>query len=401
MRPMAVLASVFALLVAAALVVWVGQGVGGNSPPKRPEVAVETSDLPTPATVGPHPKTIILETTFDFGVMLHGAKGRHEFVVKNEGKVPLVIKKESTSCQCTGAELNGESIAPGVTSFIEMSWEIKAKAPKFEHTAVLRTNDPDMPSIRLIVQGLVGLKTITLPEGAWSMGELNESDPGRTMGYIGTSEVEEFDITIESSPFLKAESKKLVGDELVEARKLMVTQTPSLGQEALSNKDILKSAYRISVTTAERGQQGSFSETLTIVTTIPGAEPISVIVSGVNPGAFQFFTVGDVRWNPKEQRIDLGDIDATKGKKATILMFARGLPEALKVSDVTISPSFLKAGVEPLGDGAPGSQMKLAIEFPAGSPAQSRTVADPAIITFKTNHPLASEMKLKVLFHGQ
>ena len=403
MRPMAVLASVFALLVAAATVVWVGKGVGDNPLP-APEKVVEKSDLPTPAASGPHPKAVVPETSYDFGVLLHGAKGQHKFVVKNEGQVPLQIKKESSTCQCTGADLVGDAIAPGASSVIEMSWEIKAKVPKFEHSATLRTNDPAMPSIKLMVQGLVGLKTITLPEGVWGMGVLNDADPGVTVGYIGSSVVDHFEIkSIESSsPFLKAEPTELFGDDLQPVKQMMLSHAPSMGQEALANKDILKSAYRIQVKTTERGKQGSFSETLTIVTSIPEAEPITVTVNGVNPGAFQFFPAGGgARWYPKEQIIDLGDVDATKGKKAAILMIARGNSEKLTIADLEVNPAFIKASFEPSGDAASGNQLKLMIEFPAGLPVQSRTTADPALITFKTNHPLAPTMTLKVIFHSQ
>lgn len=402
MRPIAVLASVFALVVAAVTVVWVGKDAGDNQS-QTTENAIDKSDLPTPAKSGPHPKAVVPATSHDFGVLVHGAKGKHKFLVKNEGQAPLQIKKESSTCQCTGAELDGDAIAPGASAFIEMSWEIRAKVPRFEHSAMLRTNDPEMPSIKLVIQGLIGLNMVTLPDGIWGMGVLNDSDPGVFMGYIGSSVVDHFEIkSIESSsPFIKAEPTELFGDDLRPVKQLMLANAPSMGPEAVESKDLLKSAYRIQVTTTERGKQGSFSETLTIVTSIPESEPITVTVNGVNPGAFQFFPIGGTRWFPKEQVIDLGDIDAAKGKKAAILMIARGLIDELKVTQIEVTPSFIKASFEPSGDAANGKQLKLNIEFPAGAPAQHRTPSDPALITFKTNHPLAEELKLRVLFHNQ
>lgn len=401
MRPIAVLASVMALLVAAVTVVWVGKGAS-HEQPKSPEKVVEKSDLPTPATTGPHPKAVVPETTHDFGVLLHGSKSQHKFLVKNEGQVPLQIKKESSTCQCTGAELDGDAIAPGASAFIEMSWEIRAKVPKFEHSAVLRTNDPAMPTIKLIIQGLVGLNVLTLPEGVWGMGVLNDADPGVVFGYIGSSVVDHFEITSmePSSTFLKAESTELFGDDLMPVKQMMLSAAPSMGQEALTKKDLLKSAYRITVKTTERGKQGSFSETLTIVTSIPNSEPITVTVNGVNPGAFQFFPAGGARWYPKEMIIDLGDINAAKGKTGSLLMIGRGLTNELKVTDLDVTLPFIKARFEPSGDGASRNQLKLVVDYPAGAPVQSRTTADPVLINFKTNHPLASEMSLKLIFHS-
>jgi hypothetical protein len=126
MKPSGVVVSVVFAAIALALVVWVGRYQA--EPPSLSGTKPAEVGPPISPT-GPHPKAVAEETEFDFGVMPVYGKGKHEYVIRNEGEADLVLmaRKEDTTCSCTFGELSKDgSIKPGESVKVTLQWEIKA-----------------------------------------------------------------------------------------------------------------------------------------------------------------------------------------------------------------------------------------------------------------------------------
>ena len=109
---------------------------------------------PAPASPGSAPKLVLEQDEFNFGSAEFGATGRHPFVIKNEGRGPLILTKGETSCVCTLAEIKNSEIPPGGSTTVEVIWHPKTHGP-FRQSAQVLTNDPQRPRIELAIYGTV------------------------------------------------------------------------------------------------------------------------------------------------------------------------------------------------------------------------------------------------------
>lgn len=89
----------------------------------------------------------------DYGVIEHNANGEREFVFKNNGKEPLIIKDAKGSCGCTVPTWPKEPIAAGKNGKIGVSYATN-RIGKFTKTITLTTNASDKPII-LTIKGEV------------------------------------------------------------------------------------------------------------------------------------------------------------------------------------------------------------------------------------------------------
>ena len=98
------------------------------------------------------PKAILSEESFNFGTITPGQKITHDFILKNEGTDPLIIRKVSTTCGCTASVPDKYEIPGGDQTVIKCSFDSRGKAGKQFQTVTLIVNDPVKPTqvIRLI-----------------------------------------------------------------------------------------------------------------------------------------------------------------------------------------------------------------------------------------------------------
>jgi len=104
---------------------------------------------------GPAPKLVTPELNFDFGRMIVGEQGSHEFAFTNAGEAPLELTKGATSCKCTISGLEQTLIPPGETANVKLEWKANPGGPggDFRQTALILTNDPLRPEVTLTIQG--------------------------------------------------------------------------------------------------------------------------------------------------------------------------------------------------------------------------------------------------------
>jgi hypothetical protein len=83
----------------------------------------------------------------------HGKPIVYEFPICNTGEAPLVIQDIKTNCGCLGAVSPGTPIAPGGKGMIALKYSVKAGQGPFKHEALVKSNDPSVPLVKLTAAG--------------------------------------------------------------------------------------------------------------------------------------------------------------------------------------------------------------------------------------------------------
>jgi len=369
--------------------------------PRKTEVVKSTSTLPNEsspqpgkdfpplAKKPPYPKAVVKDTEFEFGRMEVGEERVHEFVIHNEGEVPLLLTKGPTTCQCTVSDLETGQIEAGGSARITLKWKPVAQAEQFNKGAEIRTNDPDHRSIQLRVVGVVAPRLLVFPEGTWESPDLLEREPTVFSGSIYSPVADEFHVvSLEiGTPLITAESLPMEKKQLEEKYAL--------------------SGYLIRVSVSPDVPVGPFTFPLKIKTDLPGRKPdgtfgeamgSEVLITGHRRGPFRI--VGGANWDEKSMTVIMGSFDAKAGKKLTLPVFVRGAgaedfrlletpecdPQALQVTLVPDERSKGKQG-----------RFLLTLEYPAGAPRVSHRKENPGKVRLHTNLPGATEFQLTVL----
>ncbi len=407
MRPGPVIVAVLSLILSIMGVAWLSQSISQSIDisGKQPVTKIEDQpDFPIPSESGPHPKAIFEETEFDFGTRPRFSKGTHKFVVTNNGEAELKLKTGRTTCQCTLGELGRSTVAPGESTTIELSWEIKQAGPGFRHSAQIHTNDPANPAQTLVVKGFIGVDLAVWPADRWSLGSMKVDGQAMIDGYVYSQMSENLEVTkVESSyPGLTFEVKQLTREEMdAVASRLTDEATPPPdphGKDVKPQTPNIKAAARIMVTADHQIPVGQFSIPVTIHTNLDETPTLSIAVTGVRPGPYQFFPQPGTGYQHSTMSIAAGEISATEEHEASLLLICRGFNEELKLTEVVADPSWLKVEIEPAPGEGDVRRYRLLLKFPAGLPSIVRTSSDPATLKLRTNHPDAEILNLKATF---
>lgn len=109
----------------------------------------------TPEQLAAAPSANFEPTTFDFGDMKQGDKKSHTFMLKNEGKTDLIIRKVRSSCGCTAVAPSKSTIAPGETAPIDVTFDSRGKRGRQSKSITVITNDPKNPTATLRISSNV------------------------------------------------------------------------------------------------------------------------------------------------------------------------------------------------------------------------------------------------------
>ena len=100
------------------------------------------------------PKIELSQDFFDFGEMNQKESVSTEFVIKNTGDAPLLIRSAKGSCGCTVPEWPKEPVAVGEEAVIKVTFNSGNKKGKQNKTVTLVTNA--IPNTKvLIIKGTV------------------------------------------------------------------------------------------------------------------------------------------------------------------------------------------------------------------------------------------------------
>ena len=104
------------------------------------------------------PKIELSQDFFDFGEMNQKESVSTEFVIKNTGNAPLLIRSAKGSCGCTVPEWPKEPVAVGEEALIKVTFNSGNKKGKQNKTVTLVTNA--IPSTKVLtIKG-----TVLVPE---------------------------------------------------------------------------------------------------------------------------------------------------------------------------------------------------------------------------------------------
>ena len=103
------------------------------------------------------PKIEITPLSFDFGEIEFGKIVEYAFKVKNTGKEVLEIKRVATSCACTIAKVNKETLEPGQETELTVKYDTAAMGDgphgrgKQERIIYVKSSDPLKPQTEVMI----------------------------------------------------------------------------------------------------------------------------------------------------------------------------------------------------------------------------------------------------------
>lgn len=101
------------------------------------------------AACGPagEPDIELAQTATDLGEVQNGEIREFDVEVRNVGEEALEIEAVTTSCGCTTASIDPQTIAPGESGVLHVAYDSGAHGPEFsgqvERQIFIDSNDPD------------------------------------------------------------------------------------------------------------------------------------------------------------------------------------------------------------------------------------------------------------------
>lgn len=94
---------------------------------------------------------------YDFGTIPPTEKVSHDFVVTNEGKDKLIIRKVKASCGCTAVTPEKSVLEKGESTKIHVVFDPRGKSGRQNKTITVTTNDPKQSSVLLRISSNVSV----------------------------------------------------------------------------------------------------------------------------------------------------------------------------------------------------------------------------------------------------
>lgn len=355
-----------------------GSNIAWGSPP----LAITP---PTPASPGVAPKLILEKDEFNFGSAEFGATGRHPFVIKNEGRGPLILTKGETSCVCTLAEIKNSEIPPGASTTVEVVWHPKTHGP-FRQSAQVLTNDPQRPRIELAIYGTVVASYQLEPE------TITFSNLAANRSATGEARVYSF-----ATDNLAIIEPQWSDKSMAKFYELQIEQ---LSADQLKEEKGAKSGCLMKVTVKPGLPAGPFAERIRFHINTPGDPELELPIEGIVANPIEIVSRA---WDVERGMFMLNHVHSREGMKTEAFLMVRG--DALKQADIRLQkvvPDTLKVTVGKLEKLGPDvGRVPLTIEIPPGSRPEDHLgtqLAPLARIFLDTGLPEPKEMRLLVRY---
>ena len=326
---------------------------------------------------GPLPKVEIPGATLhNFGRMVLGSTGRHDFVIRNTGEAPLKLAKGMVQCKCTVSGLKQDEVPPGEEAVVSLAWTPKTSGP-FSQGAEIFTNDPEHPKVMIQVEGEMYPVVITEPASNWVLGTIPQKEEARFNGMIYSQINEDLELTgVESS-----------------------SDSVNVTFHAMSPEDLESvralSGFILEGVVAASDKSGRVRENVVVRTNLEDASEFNFSISATRSGPMQIIGPGFANGANK---LNLGTVSAEKGLTRRLTVMVVAAEEEMQLEDVQTVPGFigLKLKRESKAGTSGRERYSLTVTVPPGSP-QGVWIGKPAgRIHFKTNHPLVPEIEMEV-----
>lgn len=388
---------ILAILAGAGIGLWgTSREFTGEQLPTK-AVLLVMSEQENTTQVSEEPKLIVEGgETFDFGHLDVGSKGSHRFVLRNDGKQPLVITKGDSTCKCTtssadgGAWKKGEkrTIDPGKNLPIIVEWTIKPQQEReFSQTAEFTTTDPRRNNLRLSILGKTSQAVeLEQPEFIFSNISSNVESRGELKLYGFRPE-----------PVSIVKHEWLSSDQLDKYQIVFEPLTP----EEVARQQYAVSGVKMIVTIKPGLPVGSRRQGLRLTTSFADLkEPLLVPVNVTVVGDITLAGSGVF----KGRGISLGSVDQTTGKKATVFLLVKGPHREetqIEVERIEPAGAFIARLEQPDPSVKTAKRIPLVVEVPPGSPLINLSGSDGSErgkIHLKTTHPSMPTMMIDVAF---
>lgn len=345
--------------------------------PKK--VEKHETERPEVVTEGPVPKAVAVKTEYNFGRMALGSQSETTFEIRNEGEGVLTLMAGEATCQCTTFALSKETVEPGDSSILTVSWHAKKVDPTFQHGGPVYTSDPERQELRFVVMGKVGIDYELQPTEVWNAGEATEKTPATMKGVLFSTVNADFEIE-------RIESKV----------DYISTKVTELSTSELSEVNGI-AGFRIDVTVNAEFPPGEIKEPLQVY--LKGRdEPIGMTVSARRSGPIRVLPTPGVIYQDENKRLSMGAFQAAAGKSVEVLLLLDKAEERLELESVEANPPVLSAELIPIG--SDHKRYRLKVSVPAGVRRGIHGVTNPAMLKLKTNHPVQKTLDLNVTYRA-
>lgn len=342
-------------------------------------IEADAAERPEPVTEGPLPKAIAVRTEYNFGRMALGSKSKTTFEIRNEGEGELQLQAGEPTCQCTLFELSTETVAPGETSILTVSWDAKIVNAMFQHGGPVYTNDPEREALRFVVMGKVGADYELQPSENWNAGEANDDAPATVTGVIFSTVNEDFEI-----------------DRIETEADYITTEFRRLGVSELARVQAI-SGYEILVTVAPTFEPGELQQSIDIYLK-DREEPITAVVTARRIGPIRLLPTPGATFTSGNRRLRLGAFSSDQGKSANVMLLVDRLDKPLQLTKVVATPPFVKVELKPIGKG--NRRYLLNVSIPEGVQKGLRDADNPVRIEMETNHPDQKTIAIEVTYRA-
>jgi hypothetical protein len=164
----------------------------GKPPASRPTTQRETrkarrprtpSPVSRPVATGPAPRIEADQPRFNLGKRWSTDPAiKHEFVIRNQGQLPLKILGVVSDCGCTAVGAKNVELEPGKTWNLSVSLEPRHLSPIVSLKVTVISNDPVTPRLDLRIAGLIQVPVKVDPHNGMFFGQIGKDDaPQKTL----------------------------------------------------------------------------------------------------------------------------------------------------------------------------------------------------------------------------
>jgi len=169
------------------------------------------------------PKFACDEPAHDFGTLENNRTVEHEFVLRNAGDEPLEITNVRTTCGCTVAKLADPTIQPGEEATLQAKLNLRGRRGPQNKTIILRTNDPEHETARLVIKG-TAKEDVEVQPNFLSFGSVKgDEKQARDVRVVFHTEADVVSVKLEQpdetfTAELKPRSKRTPRERVIEVR---------------------------------------------------------------------------------------------------------------------------------------------------------------------------------------
>lgn len=100
-------------------------------------------------------KLVFDKTEINFGNVSQTQKTTGEFIISNNGKTDLIIRKVKASCGCTAVNPQKMLLKPGEKTSMKVIFDPAGKAGAFNKSITVITNDPNQYKQMVVIKGVI------------------------------------------------------------------------------------------------------------------------------------------------------------------------------------------------------------------------------------------------------